>query len=167
MKEIERKQIEDIIESRDERLVAELIDLVKESNMSSKDTGKKYSLADKISDRVAAFAGSWTFIIGFVVLMIMWIIFNILASKAPDPFPFILLNLILSMTAALQAPLVMMSQNREEERNKEKATSDFFVNIKSELLIEDIHTSVKNIEKDYEEIKVLLYQLQNNQNKPS
>lgn len=156
MEELERQQIEEIIASRDEKLVDELIELVKESSMSSKDVKKPYSFADKISDKVAAFAGSWTFIIGFVSLMVMWIIFNIIATKAPDPFPFILLNLILSMTAALQAPLVMMSQNREEERTKEKATSDFFVNIKSELLIEDIHTSIKNIERDYQELRSLL-----------
>lgn len=156
MKDLDRKKIEEIIESRDEKLVEELIQLVKEANVSFGKQRKEYTFADKVSDSIAAFAGSWLFIISFVVLLIGWIIFNIVSTKPVDPFPFILLNLLLSMVAALQAPLIMMSQNREEERNKEKATSDFFVNVKSELLIEDIHTSVKNIEQKYDKILKLL-----------
>lgn len=156
MKELDRKNIEEIIESRDEKLVEELIELVKESSVSIGKKEKEYSFGDKVADKIAAFAGSWTFIISFLTILISWIIFNIVASKKIDPFPFILLNLMLSMVAAIQAPLIMMSQNREEERNQEKATSDFFVNVKSELLIEDIHTSIKELDEKYEKILEML-----------
>ena len=81
-----------------------------------------------------------------------------LVDEPVDPFPFILLNLLLSMIAAIQAPLIMMSQNREEKRNEEKATSDFFINVKSELLIEDIHTNVERIVRNQEEILAYLRQ---------
>ncbi|MGI6173377.1 MAG: DUF1003 domain-containing protein [Christensenellales bacterium] len=152
MKELDRKEIERIIESRDERLVDELIALMKQSNAALTAKEKKYTFGDRVADKIAAFAGSWTFIIIFVSVLISWIILNVVLKTPVDPFPFILLNLLLSMVAAIQAPLIMMSQNREEERNEEKATSDFFVNIKSELLIEDIHTNIERIAEQNEEI---------------
>ncbi|NLE12804.1 MAG: DUF1003 domain-containing protein [Clostridiales bacterium] len=152
MKELDRQEIEKIIESRDERLVDELIELVKQSNASMTAKEKKYTFKDKVADKIASFVGSWTFILLFIGLLIFWLTLNILSDKPVDPFPFILLNLLLSMIAAIQAPLIMMSQNREEKRNEAKATSDFFVNVKSELLIEDIHTHVERMAKDYDEI---------------
>ena len=152
MKDLDRKEIERIIESRDEKLVDELIELIKQSNAAMTAKQKKYTFGDKIADKIASFAGSWAFIIIFMSLLIFWLIFNIVSKNPVDPFPFILLNLLLSMIAAIQAPLIMMSQNREEERNEEKATSDFFVNVKSELLIEDIHTNIEKIAQDYDKI---------------
>ena len=156
MRDLDKQEIKEIIESHDEKLVDELIHLVKESNVSLGKTKKEYSFGDMVSDKIAAFAGSWTFIISFIIILISWIAYNLVSSNPKDPFPFILLNLMLSMVAAIQAPLIMMSQNREEEKNEEKATTDFFVNIKSELLIEDIHSSVKNIEEKYERILEIL-----------
>lgn len=152
MKDLDKKEIERIIESRDEKLVDELIELIKQSNAAMTAKENKYTFGDKVADKIASFAGSWTFIILFISLLISWLIFNVVSKDAVDPFPFILLNLLLSMIAAIQAPLIMMSQNREEKRNEAKATSDFFVNVKSELLIEDIHTNVEKIAEDYEEI---------------
>ena len=152
MKDLDRKEIERIIESRDEKLVDELIELIKQSNAAMTAKQKKYTFGDKIADKIASFAGSWAFIIIFMSLLIFWLIFNIVSKNPVDPFPFILLNLLLSMIAAIQAPLIMMSQNREEERNEEKATSDFFVNVKSELLLEDIHTNIEKIAQDYDKI---------------
>ena len=113
MKDLDRKEIERIIESRDEKLVDELIELIKQSNAAMTAKRKKYTFGDKIADKIASFAGSWAFIIIFMSLLIFWLIFNIVSKNPVDPFPFILLNLLLSMIAAIQAPLIMMSQNRE------------------------------------------------------
>ena len=90
-----------------------------------------------IADKVAAFGGSWTFIISFFIFILIWIACNVflLLNKGFDPYPFILLNLILSCLAALQAPVIMMSQNRQEEKDRERAKKDYMVNLKSELEI--------------------------------
>ena len=90
-----------------------------------------------IADKVASFGGSWTFIIMFFIFIIIWIGSNVfvLLNKGFDPYPFILLNLILSCIAALQAPVIMMSQNRQEEKDRERAKKDFMINLKSELEI--------------------------------
>jgi uncharacterized membrane protein len=90
-----------------------------------------------IADKVAAFGGSWTFIISFFVFIAIWIGSNVflLLNKGFDPYPFILLNLILSCIAALQAPVIMMSQNRQEEKDRERAKKDYMINLKSELEI--------------------------------
>lgn len=91
----------------------------------------------RVADNVADFGGSWTFIISFFVFILIWIGANvfILMNKAFDPYPFILLNLILSCLAALQAPIIMMSQNRQEEKDRERAKKDYMINLKSELEI--------------------------------
>lgn len=90
-----------------------------------------------IADKVASFGGSWTFIISFFIFITLWISSNVvlLLNKGFDPYPFILLNLILSCIAALQAPVIMMSQNRQEEKDRERAKKDYMVNLKSELEI--------------------------------
>ena len=90
-----------------------------------------------IADKVASFGGSWTFIISFFVFITIWIGSNVflLLNKGFDPYPFILLNLILSCIAALQAPVIMMSQNRQEEKDRERAKKDYMINLKSELEI--------------------------------
>jgi uncharacterized membrane protein len=95
------------------------------------------TLGQVIADKVAAFGGSWTFIISFFVFISVWIGSNvfILLNKGFDPYPFILLNLILSCIAALQAPVIMMSQNRQEEKDRERAKKDYMINLKSELEI--------------------------------
>ena len=90
-----------------------------------------------IADKVASFGGSWTFIISFFIFITLWIASNafLLLNKGFDPYPFILLNLILSCLAALQAPVIMMSQNRQEEKDRERAKKDYMINLKSELEI--------------------------------
>jgi uncharacterized membrane protein len=90
-----------------------------------------------IADKVASFGGSWTFIISFFIFITIWIASNVflLLNKGFDPYPFILLNLILSCIAALQAPVIMMSQNRQEEKDRERAKKDYMINLKSELEI--------------------------------
>jgi len=97
----------------------------------------------KISDKVARFGGSWRFIIIFGVVLFLWILFNSLALQAIfDPYPFILMNLILSCIAALQAPIIMMSQNRQEEKDRQRAENDYLINLKSELEIRTLHQKI-------------------------
>lgn len=95
------------------------------------------TFGQKLADNVADFGGSWTFIIWFFVVIMAWISANvwILMNKGFDPYPFILLNLILSCLASLQAPIIMMSQNRQEEKDRERAKKDYMINLKSELEI--------------------------------
>ncbi|QSW89769.1 MULTISPECIES: DUF1003 domain-containing protein [Flavobacterium] len=100
-----------------------------------------------VADKVADFGGSWTFIISFVVFIAVWIGSNvyILMNKGFDPYPFILLNLILSCIAALQAPVIMMSQNRQEEKDRNRAKKDYMINLKSELEIRMIHDKIDHL----------------------
>ncbi len=94
-----------------------------------------------VSDRVARFGGSWTFIISFLLVLAAWITYNVLAPQGKnfDPYPFILMNLILSCIAALQAPIIMMSQNRVEEKDRKRAENDYMINLKAELEIRSLH----------------------------
>jgi uncharacterized membrane protein len=103
-----------------------------------------YSFGDRMSDRVAAFGGSWTFIIGFVVTLLAWMLLNVtgLLFRVFDPYPFIFLNLILSCVAALQAPIIMMSQRRQDEKDRIRAESDYRINLKSELEIRSLHEKI-------------------------
>jgi len=105
------------------------------------------SLGQKVADKVADFGGSWTFIISFVVFITIWIASNVLIflNKGFDPYPFILLNLILSCVAALQAPVIMMSQNRQEEKDRNRAKKDYMINLKSELEIRLIHDKIDHL----------------------
>ena len=94
----------------------------------------------RIADRIAGFGGSWGFILTFIGLMAVWILTNLIWYKSPfDPYPFILLNLILSTIAALQAPIIMMSQNRKEEKDRNRAVNDYLINLKAEVEIRNIH----------------------------
>jgi len=94
-----------------------------------------------ISDKVARFGGSWKFIILFGIVLSAWIIFNALAPKGVDfdPYPFILMNLILSCIAAMQAPIIMMSQNRQEEKDRMRSENDYLINLKAEMEIRSLH----------------------------
>ncbi len=100
----------------------------------------KPPFVSRLADRVAGFGGSWKFIISFALVMIAWIIINVYFLKEPfDPFPFILLNLLLSTIAALQAPVIMMSQNRKEEKDRQRAVNDYMVNLKAEIEVRNLH----------------------------
>ncbi len=102
------------------------------------------SLGDRVADKVAEFGGSWTFILGFLGFLLFWTLLNalILSSNAFDPYPFIFLNLVLSMVAALQAPIIMMSQNRQAERDRMVVLRDFDVNLRAEVSIQQLHTKM-------------------------
>ena len=108
---------------------------------------KKLTFGERLSDRIAEFGGSWKFLITFGVVIVVWIAANVvlLATKAFDPFPFILLNLILSCLAAIQAPVIMMSQNRAEARDRLRAENDYKVNLKAELEIRHLHEKIDHL----------------------
>ena len=106
----------------------------------------KYTLGQRAADAIAKFAGSWAFIFSFTGGLVLWMVINtLLAARAFDPYPFILLNLVLSCIAAIQAPLIMMSQNRQEEKDRRRAENDYKVNLKTEIMIEDLYDKVNAI----------------------
>ena len=126
----------------------EVLNLLADSKISVKpESGKeKYTLGQRAADAIAEFAGSWAFIFSFCGVLVLWMIMNILlAAGAFDPYPFILLNLVLSCVAAIQAPLIMMSQNRQEEKDRRRAENDYKVNLKTEIMIEDLYDKVNAI----------------------
>jgi len=108
---------------------------------------QKLSLGQRLADRIAVFGGSWIFIITFFSFILIWMITNIvfLATKPFDPFPFILLNLILSCLAAIQAPIIMMSQNRQEQKDRQRAEHDYKINLKAELEIQLINEKMDHL----------------------
>jgi len=127
----------------DEELIHELISGKVSKNINNAHD-EKLSLGQRTADKIATFGGSWTFIIIFGVVLMIWIIGNavILSSKAFDPYPFVFLNLILSCLAAIQAPIIMMAQNRQSERDRLTAANDYLINLKSEIIIEDLHKKI-------------------------
>src|SRR5512143_3291024 len=102
---------------------------------------QKYTFGERLADRIAAFGGSWTFIIIFGAVLLVWITINSIAlmSRPFDPYPYILLNMVLSCLAALQAPVIMMSQNRQEAKDRIRADHDYRVNLKAEIEIQQLH----------------------------
>lgn len=116
-----------------EHLESELIDQV--------------TFGQRLSDKIAEFGGSWTFIIVFFAILFTWMGVNafLLANKAFDPFPFILLNLVLSCLASIQAPIIMMSQNRKEDKDRRRAENDYKINLKAELEIKMLHEKLDHI----------------------
>jgi uncharacterized membrane protein len=104
------------------------------------------TFGNRVADRLAAFAGSWRFILSFIFLMAIWIAFNLISgSHGLDPYPFILLNLMLSTLAGLQAPVILMAQNRQSEKDRAVAQNDFHVNLKNELEIADLHRKIDSL----------------------
>jgi uncharacterized membrane protein len=126
-----------------------------------RNTQSDLTFGEKIADSFAKFGGSWTFIISFLMIMALWIIVNIkLLSHPFDRYPFILLNLVLSCLAALQAPVIMMSQNRQETKDREHADSDYKINILAEQEIRILHEKLDRLQTSHDQallhIRVLL-----------
>ena len=123
------------------------------------------SWADRLADRIASFGGSWSFILCFAVFLTLWIVWNVLQFTYHfDGPPFILLNLILSFIAAFQAPIIMMSQNRQASRDKHESIIDFAINYKAEQEIDDMQSHLHRIEQELAEVKALLLKLQPEKN---
>ena len=108
-------------------------------------SGPPSSLGNRVADRVASFGGSWPFIFLAVGAIVVWILINLAAGRPFDPYPYILLNLVLSCTAALQAPIIMMSQNRQAAHDRLAAQRDYEVNTKAEIEIVALHTKLDEI----------------------
>lgn len=120
------------------------------------------SFGQRLADGIARVGGSWSFIIGFMVFLVGWVILNtvILTTRSLDPYPFIFLNLILSMLAAIQAPIIMMSQNRQAERDRFMAAKDYEINLKAEIEVLALHHKIdeevlKELRETRQEIDVL------------
>ncbi len=138
--------IEDIRHDMTDDEVLKLIASSRVSVNTVKEQRKLSSFGQRAADSIAKFAGSWAFIFSFVAVLLGWMILNILlAADAFDPYPFILLNLVLSCVAAIQAPLIMMSQNRQEEKDRLRAENDYKVNLKTEIMIEYIYDKLNVI----------------------
>ena len=136
------------LDSKDEE---ELLDLLIDQPISidvDKQEELKMTFGDKVADKVSEIAGSWGFIIGFSSFLVFWIILNVYILKGDskvDPYPFILLNLLLSCLAALQAPIIMMSQNRQAAKDSLRNQNDYRTDLKSELILEELHDKIEII----------------------
>ena len=155
-----RKLLQEVLnEIRQDMTDEEVLNLLSDSkiSVSPEKEKEKYTLGQRAADTIAKFAGSWAFIFSFAGVLVLWMVINaILATKAFDPYPFILLNLVLSCVAAIQAPLIMMSQNRQEEKDRRRAENDYKVNLKTEIMIEDLYDKVNEILAKQSQIEKLL-----------
>ena len=150
-----KKIIRELLHDTDRELTdKELLDEILSTNVTENSEKKeKITFGQKAADAVAKFAGSWAFIFSFIGVMAVWMVLNVLlATRAFDAYPFILLNLVLSCIAAVQAPLIMMSQNRQEQKDRCRAENDYKVNLKTEIMIEDLYTKVNRILSQQEEL---------------
>ncbi len=156
--EVEAKELEKIVAKsiEEERLLS--------TKLQDVERDDEATFGQRVSDKVAAFGGSWTFILGFGVFIVFWIILNVcwLGSRPADPYPFILLNLMLSCVAALQAPIIMMSQNRQEEKDRRRARSDYMINLKAEMEIRNLHDKMDEFQKTHKELVARLIKDKNN-----
>lgn len=137
----------DEMPARERRVIELVARRLKVSRNMHQEAHDNRTFGQRLSDRVAQFGGSWTFIILFAVFLVVWAAVNTtwLLKAPPDPFPYIFLNLILSMVAALQAPIIMMSQNRQAARDRLTAANDYEVNLKAELEIMSLHEKVDHM----------------------
>ena len=147
MKEKNKKLISEVLSGiRHDMTDEEVLALIADSKLSANPANEKYTIGQRAADRIAKFAGSWAFIFTFSGMLLLWMIVNVLlAARAFDAYPFILLNLVLSCVAAIQAPLIMMSQNRQEEKDRRRAQNDYKVNLKTEIMIEEIYNKLNRI----------------------
>ena len=135
-------------EFTDEELIHQLVSTKLTENSEK---AKPLTFGQRASDAVARFAGSWAFIFSFIAVMLVWMVLNIvMADRAFDAYPFFLLNLVRSCIAAVQAPLIMMSQNRQEAKDRERAENDYKVNLKNELIIDDLHKKLDQVLRNQE-----------------
>ena len=128
----------------------DIIDMLADSSIAidvDKEEKNQLTFGEKMADKLSEIAGSWTFIIIFSIFLITWVIINtvILKDKQIDPYPFILLNLVLSCLSAIQAPIIMMSQNRASKKDSMRNQNDYKIDLKSELILEDLHNKVEKL----------------------
>ena len=146
-KELSEEDDEELLDLLIEQPIAIDVDKAEDANMS---------VGDRIADRLSEIAGSWGFIIGFIIFLLAWIFLNYFAIIELDEFPFILLNLLLSCLAALQAPIIMMSQNRQAHKDSIRNQNDYRTDLKSELISEEILHKLEELLKNERKIIKLL-----------
>jgi len=153
-----------------ERDLEELLDLLVDQPISidvDKQEESKMTRGDRVADKLSEVAGSWGFIIGFSLFLIFWVVLNsviLVDGKEIDPYPFILLNLVLSCLAALQAPIIMMSQNRQAEKDSLRNQNDYRTDLKSELILEELHDKIDELLDNQEKIFEMMEKNKNEKN---
>jgi len=142
---------------RDRRVIARVARRVHVARNVNQAFEERLTVGQRLSDRVAAVGGSWAFIMGFGAFLIAWAILNgvVLAAHAFDPYPFVFLNLLLSMLAAVQAPVIMMSQNRQAAKDRLAAALDYEVNIKAETSVAELHDKVDRLQAQIDSLLAL------------
>ena len=161
-KEIVEMLLKKNLESNDEE---ELINMLIDEPIAvdiDKQSDINRTFGDKVADKITEVAGSWNFIIGMVIFLILWIILNIYVLENADPYPFIFLNLLLSCIAALQAPIIMMSQNRESKKDRLRSSNDYKTDLKSELILEELHREISRLTANQNKILKLLEEKEEN-----
>lgn len=152
-KEIVQRLVNQKLDKKDHE---DLIDLLINNPISvdvDKEQEANTTFGEKMADRISAIAGSWFFIMLFILFLVLWIILNVfILTEKIDPYPFILLNLVLSCVSAIQAPIIMMSQNREAKKDSVRNQNDYIVDLKSELILEDLHRKLELILKNQSKI---------------
>jgi len=152
-KEIVKRLVSQELDEKDHE---ELIDMVINNPIAvdvDKEQEANTTFGEKMADKISAIAGSWFFIMLFILFLILWIILNVFVlTEKIDPYPFILLNLVLSCISAIQAPIIMMSQNREAKKDSVRNQNDYIVDLKSELILEDLHRKLELILKNQTKI---------------
>lgn len=163
MKDTNKKRVQKVLKEIEKDIHnEEIMNMIFNTTVSKEEEEikNKLSFGQKAADSVANFVGSWTFIISFIVLLIAWMGINVAYLVRPfDKYPFILLNLVLSCIAAIQAPLIMMSQNRQEEIDRIRAENDYKVNLKTEIVIEEIYYKLSSLEKEHRELKKIIEEM--------
>ena len=159
-KDLVKKLLKQEISADDE---SELLEMLIDRPITidvDKQEDSSLTTGEKLADRLSEVAGSWGFIIGFSIFIIVWIIINtVVLNKASDPYPFVLLNLVLSCLASLQAPIIMMSQNRQAKKDSIRNQNDYQIDLKSELILERIHEEIQESLRNERQIIKLLKQL--------
>ena len=152
-KEIVRMLLNQDLGEKDEE---EILNLLLNSPLTvdvDKENDAKMTFGDKMADKISEIAGSWTFILCFCLFLVLWIVVNgVLLINAIDPYPFILLNLVLSCIASLQAPIIMMSQNRQAKKDSIRNKNDYHIDLKSELILEQLYDHINEVLKNQKKI---------------
>jgi uncharacterized membrane protein len=159
-KELTKKELLELLLNKEEKELNEMnemVDLLIAKNITinvNSERDEEKTLGEKMADGVAAFAGSWGFIMAFVITLVLWILLNVWILATPfDKYPFILLNLILSSIAAVQAPIIMMSQNRQEKKDRLRSDNDYKIDLKAEFILETIHNKLNELASSQESMK--------------
>lgn len=148
---------------REQRVIRHIVERIHISRNTNREFGEQLTFGQRLADRVASFGGSWTFMLLFCGILAVWVVLNswilVKRGEAFDPYPYILLNLFLSMIAALQAPIIMMSQNRQAAKDRLDAAHDYEVNLKAELEILGLHEKLDTLrEQQWKELVTIQHE---------